>query len=159
MRILTRAALMLVVGTVIVLLISDPMVDIFTELASRTGVNQFYVAFLLAPLASNATEVIAAYKYAGQKTSTSITISLSTLVGAACMNNTFVLGIFMMLVYYNSLAFEYVAEMLAVVLVQCIVGCMVLYKNHHTVLDGGIILFLYPVSLGFVAYMKGYGWN
>lgn len=73
-------------------LISDPMVDVLSELGVRTGIPAFYIAFVLAPLASNASELIAAYNYAKKKTPTSISISLATLEGAAVMNNTFVLG-------------------------------------------------------------------
>ena len=51
------------------------------------------MSFVLALLASNASELIAAYKYSLKKSSVSIGISLSTLCGAAIMNNTFGLGI------------------------------------------------------------------
>ncbi len=63
-------------------------------LGARTGIPAFYIAFVLAPLASNASELIAAYNYAKKKTASSISISLATLEGAAVMNNTFVLGEF-----------------------------------------------------------------
>jgi hypothetical protein len=42
-----------------------------------------YISFILSPLVSNASELIAAYSYASKKTSKTITISLSTLTGAA----------------------------------------------------------------------------
>ncbi len=50
------------------------------------------MSFVLAPLASNASKLIAAYNYSLKKTPASIGISLSTLCGAAVMNNTFGLG-------------------------------------------------------------------
>lgn len=53
----------------------------------------------LAPLASNASELIASFGYALKKTSKSITISLTALEGAGSMNNTFTLGVFMALIY------------------------------------------------------------
>jgi Ca2+/Na+ antiporter len=87
-----RAFWMMAVGSIIVLLISDPMVDVLSEVGNRTGIPAFYVAFIVAPLASNLTELIAAYNYSLKKTQTSITVSLTTLEGAAIMNNTFVLG-------------------------------------------------------------------
>ena len=51
----------------------------------RAGVSPFYVSFVLAPLASNASELIAAYSYALKKTQKSVTISFTALEGAACM--------------------------------------------------------------------------
>merc|ERR1712167_6792 len=84
----SRAAQKLFLGTALVVVFSDPMVDVMSEIGVRTGVPAFYVSFLLAPLASNASELLASMYYAGKKTQTSITISFAALEGAACMNNT-----------------------------------------------------------------------
>ena len=74
------------------------------EVGKRTGISSFYVAFVIAPLASNASELIASYSYALKKTPASISISLQALQGAACMNNTFCLSIFMALIYFQVFA-------------------------------------------------------
>lgn len=88
-RIKIRAAFLTLVGTAIVLLLSDPMVDVLASIGKRTGISPFYISFIFAPIASNASEVIASYAYALKKTSTSMAISLTQLEGAAIMNNTF----------------------------------------------------------------------
>lgn len=82
-------------GTGLIILFSDPMVDVLSNVGARTGVAPFYIAFVLAPLASNTSELIASLNYSKKKTRKTITIALSTLEGAACMNNTFCLAIFM----------------------------------------------------------------
>jgi Ca2+/Na+ antiporter len=84
-----RAFRMLAWGTVVVIYFSDPMVDVMQEIAVRTHLSPFYVSFVLAPLASNASEVIASMYYASKKTRKTISVSLSALEGAASMNNTF----------------------------------------------------------------------
>lgn len=56
-----RALFKLALGTILVLIFSDPMVDVMSEIGARSGVPTFYVSFVLAPLASNASELIAAY--------------------------------------------------------------------------------------------------
>lgn len=84
-----RAFRMLAIGTVLVIYFSDPMVDVMQEIAVRAGLSPFYVSFVLAPLASNASEVIASQYYASKKTRKTISVSLSALAGAASMNNTF----------------------------------------------------------------------
>jgi hypothetical protein len=89
-----RSCYMMGLGSAIVILISDPMVAVLGELGARTGIPAFYIAFVLAPMASNASELVAAYNYAQKKTRASISISLATLLGAAIMNNTFVLGMY-----------------------------------------------------------------
>jgi hypothetical protein len=37
-------------GTLLVIVISDPMVDVLSELGRRSGIPAFYVAFVLAPM-------------------------------------------------------------------------------------------------------------
>merc|ERR1739847_145355 len=101
----------------------------------RTGVPAFYVSFLLAPLASNASELLASMYYAGKKTQTSITISFAALEGAACMNNTFCLAIFMGLVYFKGIAWQYTAETLSIVFVQLAVAVFA-RKGTLTPVDG-----------------------
>jgi len=49
---------------------------------------------VLAPVASNAPEILASINYASKKTKKTISISLANLQGCACMNITFALAIF-----------------------------------------------------------------
>jgi Ca2+/Na+ antiporter len=157
-RIKWRAAIMLGIGTLVTIIMSDPMVDVLSEIGNRTGISSFYIAFVFAPLASNASEVIAAYNYAQKKTASSMTISLSALQGACIMNNTFVLGIFLLLIFLNGLYWEYFAETLSILLVQIAMALMA-RKKVHTVRDGFIILALYPLSLLVVATLEACGWD
>merc|ERR550532_1132042 len=112
------------VGTIAVLIFSDPMVDVLSEWGKRLGVSPFYISFIVAPFASNASELLSAYTYAAKKSSKSITTALSTLVGAACMNNTFCLAIFLALVYFKDLAWEFTAETIAIVVIQWVIGAL-----------------------------------
>merc|ERR1711916_426743 len=66
-RIKLRSAYLMGLGTFLVLLFSDPMVDVLSEFGARTHIPAFYISFVLAPLASNASELIAAYNYALKK--------------------------------------------------------------------------------------------
>jgi hypothetical protein len=156
--ILNRSILWMGGGTLLVLVLSDPMCDVLNEIGVRMEINPFYVAFVLAPLASNASEVIASYSYACKRTVSTMTVSLSALEGAAIMNNTFVFGIFTILVYSQGLAWRYFAETLAMLVVQCLVGFYAL-KSCHTLLDGVLILCIFPLSLVFVAWLEAAGWD
>lgn len=153
-----KAAYALGVGTLLVCLFSDPMVDVLDQMGDRTGLGSFAVSFLLAPIASNAAELVASYKSSLKKTKASISLSLATLQGAACMNNTFGLGIFMFLVYVKGLAWTYLAETLTILVVEVIMGIYSL-KSHHTILDGIFILSLFPLSLLFVLFLESIGWD
>merc|ERR1719390_42899 len=88
-----RSFKMMGVGTLLILIFSDPMVDVMANVGDRLSIPPFYIAFVLAPLASNASEFIASFAYAGKKSKKTITVALSALEGAACMNNTFCLAI------------------------------------------------------------------
>jgi Ca2+/H+ antiporter len=76
-----RSFYMMGLGTALVVIFSDPMVAVLSELGVRTNIPSFYVSFVLAPLASNISEVIAAYSYAKKKTAATISISFATLLG------------------------------------------------------------------------------
>jgi len=151
-RIRKRAMVKMGLGTLLVLIFSDPMVDLLSDLGKRTGVPAFYVSFLLAPLASNASEVVAAFNYAQKRTAKSMTTSLATLLGAGVMNNTFCLGIFLALVYCKKLAWTFTAETLSIILVQLLVAAMALSLPVQTLLHAFVVLSFYPLCLG-VVYM------
>merc|ERR1719190_109015 len=112
------------VGTLLVLAFSDPMVECLSEWGKRFNISAFYVSFILAPFASNASELLSAYTYAVKKTEKGITTGLSTLIGAACMNNTFCLGIFLGLVYCKGLAWKFTAETISIMFSQWIIGAL-----------------------------------
>lgn len=149
-RVIFRSLWMMGLGTALVLIFSDPMVDALSEWGKRLGVSPFYISFLLAPFASNASELLSAYTYAIKRTEKGMTTSLSTLIGAACMNNTFVLAIFLALIWWQQLAWQFTAETVAMVLIQWIIGCLAVKFNTHTYLMGVLILLCYPGCLAVV---------
>eukprot|EP00928_Gymnodinium_smaydae_P022907 TRINITY_DN19098_c0_g2_i1.p1 TRINITY_DN19098_c0_g2~~TRINITY_DN19098_c0_g2_i1.p1 ORF type:complete len:533 (+),score=128.72 TRINITY_DN19098_c0_g2_i1:87-1685(+) len=153
-RVLFRSTYTMGAGLILVLLFSDPMVDVFSEWGNRMHISGFYIAFVLAPMASNASELLAAYNYAMKKTTKSITTSLSTLVGAACMNNTFCLAIFFALIYFKEIAWQFTAETVSIVVIQWIIGILAIVKSTHTFKDGCMILACYPLCIGIVWFLE-----
>jgi Ca2+/H+ antiporter len=153
-----RALYMCSLGAFLVVLFSDPMVDVMQEIAVRAHVSPFYVSFVLAPLASNASEVISSMYYASKKTGKTITVSLSTLEGAACMNNTFCLSIFMGLIFFRGLAWQYTAETIAIIVTEVVVAVLV-QSNYMTLFRGLLILSLFPLSIALVATLEGMGFD
>lgn len=158
-QIFRAACKSMLTGTFLVLIFSDPMVDVLARIGSMTGVPAFYVSFVLAPLASNASELVSSYKLAARKTSTSITQSLQTLEGAACMNNTFCLGIFYVLIYVQGLAWKFTAETLSIFFVQVLVFAIVRSGTTQTIAKGAVIFSCYPLSLLLVNLLEGMGYD
>jgi Ca2+/Na+ antiporter len=153
-----RAFCMLGMGALLVLLFSDPMVDVMQEIAVRANISPFYVSFVLAPLASNASEVIASMYYASKKTRKTISVSLTALEGAANMNNTFCLSIFMGLIFFRGLAWQYTAETIAILIVELVVAVCV-QRSVMTLRMGVFISLLFPLSLAFVAVLEAFGFD
>lgn len=143
-------------GTLIILIFSNPAVDVLAAIGNDLNVNPFYVSFILAPLASNASELVSSYNYAKKKTRNTITISLNTLEGAAVMNNTFCLGIFLGLVYYQGLAWKFTAETISILVVEALVFVYITVKKVQTVNDAFLVLALYPLSLGVVYVLENF---
>ncbi|CAN8077028.1 unnamed protein product [Agarophyton chilense] len=152
-NIMKRSFSMMATGTLLVLIFSDPMVGVMSEVGRRVGIPGFYISFILAPLASNASELIAAYSYALKKTRKTTTISLSTLLGAAIMNNTFVLAIFMVLITVKNLAWQFTAETISILTVEIVVFVFS-QKRVMTLRDGLFVLTMFPVSLLIVAFLE-----
>jgi len=163
MRIVLRSCWMMGLGVLLVIVFSDPMVDVFSSLGNIAGISPFYVAFVLGPIASNASELIAAINYARKKTIRTATIGCESLVGAACMNNTFCLMIFMILIFVRGipehLAWRYSAETLSILVVElAMLGFAV--QRTQRLLYGIFIILLYPLSIGFVVFLeKVVHWN
>mmetsp|Transcript_13060 Transcript_13060/g.39468 ORF Transcript_13060/g.39468 Transcript_13060/m.39468 type:complete len:557 (-) Transcript_13060:21-1691(-) len=148
-----RALFKLVLGTALVLIFSDPMVDVLSEIGARTGVPPFYVSFVLAPLATNASELLSAFFYSLKKTSKAITVSYTALEGAACMNNTLALAIFNGLVFFRGIAWQYTAETISILLVELLVA-FVAFKKTQTLADSLLVLSFYPFSIAVVAVLE-----
>lgn len=185
-----RAALMMGFATLVIILFSDPMVDVMTNLGRRVNIPPFYIAFArerggaqtldsrsalvcarltvecdvhparwpVAPLASNLSELIASYQYAGRKTKKTITVALASLEGAAIMNNTFCLAIMCALVYFKQLAWQYCAETLSILVVELAVffiAIMPLMRLWHAL----VLLAIFPLSIVFVAVLEALGYD
>lgn len=151
-----KAFSLLFAGSLLVLFFSDPMVDVLAAIASLLQVSPFYVSFILAPLASNSSELIASLYYASKKTRKTITVSLTALEGAACMNNTFCLSIFMGLIFFRGLAWQYTAETIAILLCQFVVGG-IMQARQISLGKAGIIMALFPLSIGVVVALEAMG--
>mmetsp|Transcript_30960 Transcript_30960/g.26098 ORF Transcript_30960/g.26098 Transcript_30960/m.26098 type:complete len:169 (+) Transcript_30960:1113-1619(+) len=153
-RAIQRSLYLMFVGTFIVIVFSDPMVDVLGRFGEISNIPAFYISFICAPLASNAPEILASVGYAAKKTKKAISISLSNLQGVACMNITVALGIFYLLFLLdNDLEWEFTAESTSLLLVQLFMAG-VSFKKSFSTLWAICIMIIYPLSLIVVAGME-----
>ena len=87
-----------------------------------------------------------------------IASNAEALEGAACMNNTFCLAIFMALVYFKGLAWKFAAETIAILVVEVLIG-IIAAQRTQTVSHAAFALCLFPASLVFVAALEAYGFD
>jgi Ca2+/Na+ antiporter len=155
-QIKVRSFITLAVGVALVTLFSDPMVDVLTVVGARLNVSPFYISFIITPVVSNASELISSIQASAKKTRKSIDMTYSQLLGAATMNNTFCLAIFLILVYVKGLAWQFSAEVLAILAVEvAIVGLTLTSRKDVLPLwKAAVVLSLYPASLLFVYILE-----
>lgn len=146
-RLKNRAVMNMAIGGFLTLTFSDPMVDLLSEMAKRMHMSSFYTSFVLAPLTSNASELVASYNIAKKRTLSSIGTSFATLVGAAIMNNTFGLGIFFAVIVAQNLAWEFTAEIISTVVIQLLMGLMIIRSTYMRLLDGLLVIAFYPAAM------------
>lgn len=157
-RIIGRSFSMMLAGTALVILFSDPIVDVLDNMAERVHIPNFYVSFILAPLISNASEVIASFAYAKRKTVKASTISISTLQGSAIMNNTVCLGVFLVIIFCRRLQWLFTAETITILFVEVCVVCLSM-KSTQTYFHAIVLLCLYPLSIFMVWLLEFFGLN
>jgi len=156
LQIKLRAAVLLVIGVGVCVVFSDPMVDVLTELGNRWGISPFYVSFLITPVVSNASELLSSLQFAARKTKRSIDMTYAQLLGAATMNNTLGLGVFLMLVYGRSLAWVFSAEVLTILAVEIAVVVLTLTNSNNVlpIWKASIAGLLFPLSLVLVYVLE-----
>jgi len=152
-QVLGRALLQLVIGTILVTIFSDPMVSVIENFSITIHVNAFFVSFILTPICSNASEIYSALMFAKKKSTEGVSLSLSALYGAACMNDTFVLGIFCALVYFKELEWTFLVETLVILLTIFVVGIIGIHETIHN-WQALLAASMFPLSLLLVATLE-----
>jgi hypothetical protein len=150
-----KAGAIMFVGTAIVALFSDPMVDTISNFSTIIKLkNPFYVSFIVTPITSNASELIAALIFAAKKKKKNISLTYGALYGAATMNNTMCLSIFLAMVFFRGLVWEFSAEVLSILFVTAVVGTIGATRNVIPLYFIFVVGLLYPLSLGLVAFLE-----
>jgi len=159
-QIYQRAAFFLAIGTGMVTIFADPMVGSVNEFAKSTGISAFFVAFVVTPFASNASEVVSSFIFAAKKRQRTISLTYSQIYGAVTINNTLCLGLFLGLVWSRGLTWDFSAEVTATVVT--VLG-MALLTGTRTTFPTALappVLAVYPAAIaGIVAMEQILGWN
>lgn len=158
-KIIGEAAFWLILGTGIVTIFSDPMVEVITDLGDKLHVGTFFVSFLIVPFCSNASELISSLIFASKKRKVNSSLTYSALYGAATMNNTLVLGVFYALIFFRGLAWNFSAEVLAILVVTLAVGGLAAANLTYRLWFVFGVILLYPASIGLVSLLNHFGFH
>lgn len=159
-QILVRAVAGMAGGLAICGAFSDPLVDALSELSQASGIPAFFVAFVLTPLASNASELLSSLKFAARKRRRNASLTFAQVYGAVTMNNTLCLGLFLLVVSRQRLDWVYSSEVTAIVGVTALIGFIGGTRATIPAWQGAAALALFPGALGLVWGLDTFlGWQ
>eukprot|EP01026_Neomeris_dumetosa_P008572 TRINITY_DN1275_c0_g1_i4.p1 TRINITY_DN1275_c0_g1~~TRINITY_DN1275_c0_g1_i4.p1 ORF type:complete len:548 (-),score=94.07 TRINITY_DN1275_c0_g1_i4:558-2147(-) len=141
------AILYLLLGTAICAVFSDPLVGSLSNFATVAGIPAFYVAFIVTPLASNASELVSSFKFAAKQRKKNISLTFSQVYGAVTMNNTLGLGLFLIIIYAQGIAWKFSSEVIAIMFVTFVMGLLGGLQRTFPMFVGFIAIGLYPLAI------------
>lgn len=155
-----QSTVRMAMGIALCAVFSDPLVDALTHVSAATGVPPFFIAFVLTPLASNASELVSSLKFAARRRRRSISLTFSQVYGAVTVNNTLVLGLFLLVVYLQRLEWVFSAEVTTMALATLLVGAVGVGRTTFASAWALPSLALYPASLALVWVLNHFvGWQ
>ncbi|KZV38275.1 hypothetical protein F511_36510 [Dorcoceras hygrometricum] len=142
-----KAISLLVLGIVILGILAEPLVHSVRGFSTATNLPSFYVAFVLIPLASNARLAVSAINETRKRKLHTTSLTLSEIYGTVFMNNILGLAVLLSLTYFKGVAFKFSAEILMVLFVSVIIGCLSSVSTIFPVWTSFLAYLLYPLSL------------
>ncbi|KAL2496454.1 sodium/calcium exchanger family protein/calcium-binding EF hand family protein [Forsythia ovata] len=143
----TKAITLVVLGIVMLGLLADPLIDSVHNLSKTAGVSSFLIAFIFVPLATNARIAISLISEAHRKKQNVTSLTFSEIYGTVFMNNILGLAVLLSLIYFRGLSWNFSAEVLMVLVVSAIMGCLASFRNVFPVWTSFLAYLLYPMSL------------
>ncbi|KAJ6753981.1 SODIUM/CALCIUM EXCHANGER NCL [Salix purpurea] len=155
-----KAAMMLLAGAVIAAAFADPLVDAVDNFSDATSIPTFFISFIALPLATNSSEAVSAIIFASRKKVKTTSLTFSEIYGAVTMNNVLCLSVFLALVYFRELTWDFSAEVLVICIVCIVMGAFASFRTTFPLWTSFLAFFLYPFSLVLV-YVLDYvlGWS
>ncbi|OIT00325.1 PREDICTED: uncharacterized protein LOC109228864 [Nicotiana attenuata] len=159
-KVAIKAALLLLLGTIIAAGFADPLVDAVNNFSSATSIPTFFISFIALPLATNSSEAVSAIIFASRKNKRSASLTFSELYGAVTMNNLLCLSVFLAIVYIRGLTWNFSSEVLVILIVCIVMGVLGSIRTTFPLWTCSIAFLLYPLSLVLV-YVLDYvfGWS
>jgi len=145
----------LVLGGLLIVLCSSPFINSVVEVASLMEVNPILLAFFLAPVASEAPEILESISLSRKGNAQSINIAYSNLVGGTITKTTLLCGIFCFFGVYKGFTWESPSYTLSMSMLifsaACAAGVGALFQHQSK--WHGLLLFAVFIVMGTLQYV------
>uniref|UniRef100_F6H4X7 EF-hand domain-containing protein n=1 Tax=Vitis vinifera TaxID=29760 RepID=F6H4X7_VITVI len=111
-----KGVFILLLGTLIAATFVDPLVNAVGNFYSATNIPPFFVSFIVLPFASSS-EAVSALIFASQKKLRIAPLTVSEIYGAVNMNNLLCLSVFLGLLYFRHLTWNFTSEVLIILII------------------------------------------
>ncbi|KAK6238970.1 hypothetical protein QUC31_004439 [Theobroma cacao] len=154
-----KAVMMLLLGTIVAAVFADPLVDAVSSFSTASSIPSFFVSFVILPIASTS-EAVSALNFSGRKQLTTASLTYSQIYGSVTMSNILSLSVFLGLVYFRDLTWDFAAEVLVILIVCIVMGAIASFRTTFPLWMSLVAFALYPFSL-LLVYVLDYifGWS
>ncbi|MDE1851384.1 MAG: sodium:calcium antiporter [Candidatus Micrarchaeota archaeon] len=149
-KIMAEGMVMLAIGTIIVLLLSETFVHLLTGLSNAISVPAIWLALVISPLAAELEENLGAYKIA-TKTHGGGSTAIVSFIGGKLQNNTVLLGIIGILASSPVSLHGSMSAFIAVIVINML-ALWAMSNGRVTLLNGISLVVLYFVAIA-VTYL------
>lgn len=111
-----KGVFILLLGTLIAATFVDPLVNAVGNFYSASNIPPFFVSFIVLPFASSS-EAVSALIFASQKKLRIAPLTVSEIYGAVNMNNLLCLSVFLGLLYFRHLTWNFTSEVLIILII------------------------------------------
>ncbi|KAI5661804.1 hypothetical protein M9H77_21127 [Catharanthus roseus] len=140
-----KAVLMLILGTAIAVAFAHPFVDSINSFSTATSIPPFFVGFIVLPFVRSS-EGLSALIFASRKKQRTASLTFSQIYAAVTMSHILCLSVFLGLVYFRDLKWDFSAEVLIIIIVCLIVGIFASLETTFPLWTCFVAYVLYPIS-------------
>ncbi|XP_034701498.1 sodium/calcium exchanger NCL1-like [Vitis riparia] len=155
----SKAVAILLLGTVVAAIFADPLVDAVDNFSTATSIPSFFVSFVVLPFASSS-EAVSAMIFASRKKLRTASLTFSEIYGSVTMGNILSLSVFLGLIYFRQLTWDFASEVLIILIVCILMGVFAGTRTTFPLWTSLMAFLLYPLSLVLVYVLDNYlGWS
>ncbi|KAF5744109.1 hypothetical protein HS088_TW08G00702 [Tripterygium wilfordii] len=137
---------MLLLGTTVAAVFADPLVDAVDNFSTASSIPSFFVSFVILPFASSS-EVVSTMIFASRKKLRTASLTYSEIYGSVTMSNILSLSVFLGLVYFRELDWNFSSEVVTILIVCIVMGMIASFRTTFPLWMCFLAFPIYPFSL------------